>query len=615
MKEAGKMDEQKGQESRRRRRHFRDTSIMVQFILIVFLAVLMLLVSFFLTNQVAKNSLKTDYTNMNDSLFEQISANLQSSTDNITNIANSISNNALVAQYIQDGTLSGRSDALSDLRVNLQSFRSIQDQIAQIVICDLDGLPIANVGGIFTDQYFEVSPYRISYYGPVTVDGASYIALTFPVYDNERQSSYPAKTVGTGSLLVSMSLLTSGIGDSLPTEDSWCGIQNPKDDSIIVQTGAFPDGYENTAELADSAEFSLYRTTLSGPGWQLILAVPKQTQYAGLNSLQNINLFSYAVLACCLVLIILLLYFRVLRPVQTEAEFMSWYATHPESKSRMTPSSDNEIGRLAKNLNHMLDEIGRLTEENIRAKEQILITRTELMELDYRKKQTELLAYRNQINPHFLYNTFECIRGMALYYHVGDIATLTEALSRFFRYSVQGSGYAAVSEILDHVRDYAEIIRCRFMNRYRIDIQADPALSQHIFPKMILQPLVENAVFHGCEPSGKDAVVTVLLQPKEISGEEWIHLEVRDQGCGMNAEQLEQLHQKLKEYRKTNLLPNTKHGIGLLNVYRRLLLFYGDNVSFRVFSRENEGTRIVIEVPQKMDVSLEEINENGIFGR
>lgn len=154
---------------------------MVQFILIVFLAVLMLLVSFFLTNQVAKNSLKTDYTNMNDSLFEQISANLQSSTDNITNIANSISNNALVAQYIQDGTLSGRSDALSDLRVNLQSFRSIQDQIAQIVICDLDGLPIANVGGIFTDQYFEVSPYRISYYGPVTVDGASYIALTFPV--------------------------------------------------------------------------------------------------------------------------------------------------------------------------------------------------------------------------------------------------------------------------------------------------------------------------------------------------------------------------------------------------------------------------------------------------
>lgn len=593
-------------DGKRKFRRLRDRSILGQFTAIAVIAAALLIGSFLVTNHIAEQSLHSDYMSMNDSLFEQMSVNLQNSVDNVTEIAQSISQNVLIANYIEDGTLYGRSDVLSDVRVNLQSFRSIQEKIAQIVIYDGLDQPIANVGGIFIDQVFESSSFKTRYYAPVEADGTGYFALSFPILDNEDNSTQMTRKVGSGNLLVEMDLLSAGISDSLPTPDSWFALLGT-DGSVIIQAGVIPEDFSGSVDTIDHDWFNVYQSVISGPGWRAVLAVPKQTQYAGLNSLQHINLFSYAVLSGCLLLIILLLYFQVLRPIRSAAEFMSYYATHPESKSRMQQTSSNEIGILTVNLNHMLDEIERLTAENIHAREQILQTRSELLELDYRKKQTELLAYRNQINPHFLYNTFECIRGMALYYNVGEIAKLTEALSRFFRYSVQGKGYTCISEIIDHIRDYAEIIGYRFMNRYRIGVSVDPNLLECSFPKMILQPLVENAVFHGCEPAGRDAEISVSIQEK--AGQ--IHLEVRDNGCGMTQEQLALLRSKLDEYRRTNLLPNTKHGIGMLNVYRRLLLFYGDQVKFDISSKEGEGTVITIEVPAAM--SMEEKDEDSVF--
>ena len=111
-----------------------------------------------------------------------------------------------------------------------------------------------------------------------------------------------------------------------------------------------------------------------------------------------------------------------------------------------------------KNLNAMLDDIDCLTEENIRSKEQIL-------EANYQKEQSELVAYRNQINPH-LHNTFECIRGMALLYEVPDIAEIAEALSRFFLVQCEERDMRQIREIADHIHDYASIIGYRFMNKY-----------------------------------------------------------------------------------------------------------------------------------------------------
>lgn len=277
---------------------------------------------------------------------------------------------------------------------------------------------------------------------------------------------------------------------------------------------------------------------------------------------------------------------------------MNYYAKN--RKSRMEVKSHNEMGVLAENLNAMLDDIDCLTEENIRSKEQIL-------EANYQKKQSELVAYRNQINPHFMHNTFECIRGMALLYEVPDIAEIAEALSRFFSYNVRGKGYATIREIADHIHDYASIIGYRFMNKYTISIEIEEEVRDQYMPKMILQPLVENAVFHGLEPKEESGNVLVFV------GKEKDRLEIRvqDSGCGMDEKELEALQVKLKEYDRTSLLPLQKHGIGMVNIYRRLRLFYGTQLEFNVTSKVGEGTQIEILVP--MNMKMEEENVSGIL--
>lgn len=236
-----------------------------------------------------------------------------------------------------------------------------------------------------------------------------------------------------------------------------------------------------------------------------------------------------------------------------------------------------------------------LTEENLKSKEQVL-------EANYQKKQSELLAYRNQINPHFMHNTFECIRGMALLYEVPDIAEISEALSRFFSYNVRGKGYATIREIADHIHDYASIIGYRFMNKYTISIEIEEDVMEQCMPKMIIQPLVENAVFHGLEPKEESGTVGVFVGKEK----ERLAIRVWDSGCGMDEKELETLKNKLKEFDRTSLLPMQKHGIGMVNIYRRLRLFYSDQLEFNVTSKKGEGTRIEILVPLDRKMEGEE---------
>ena len=168
-------------------------------------------------------------------------------------------------------------------------------------------------------------------------------------------------------------------------------------------------------EEADEASF-IYIEKFDKAKWKILFSIPQNTVFRDINTIQRINLMTYLVTGMLIFVLFLGIYASFLRPVKRQIAFMNYYAIN--RKSRMKVLSDNEMGILAKNLNEMLDELDHLNDENIQASKKIL-------EVEYQKKQSELLAYRNQINPHFLYNTFECIRGMALYYEVPDIAAIS----------------------------------------------------------------------------------------------------------------------------------------------------------------------------------------------
>ena len=281
-------------------------------------------------------------------------------------------------------------------------------------------------------------------------------------------------------------------------------------------------------------------------------------------------------------MLFLLLYcnYSIIKPITGISAFIRKINQNPDS--RLSLDRPDEIGTVAKSLNQMLDEKQKMQLEIEQVK--YLAYETELS-----KKQAEILAYRSQINPHFLYNTFECIRDMALFYDVDDIAELTMALSNVFRFAVKGTDMVTVENELDHIREYAKIVNYRFMGKICIEIEAENSILNCSVLKLLLQPLVENAVFHGLEQKIENGTVWVRVFS---SDDQKLCFVVEDDGCGIEPEHLKQITASLETEKNT-----TK--IGVFNIYQRLKLYYDDKFSFDIKSSLKKGTCITISIPRE----------------
>lgn len=508
-------------------------------------------------------------------------------------IAYNIMSDREVNAYLNTKSLSERSRLLEEvIRPEFSSIQAIKSSIETISLYDGDGKLVANMGTFYKDMIPETTEDAITFSSLIQIGTKRYFGISIPLY-NINKTQIKGRC-GECFILINMLYLDEMLEGRLPTSDSSFVLKGG-DNQVMVQRGLVADTSINGS--GENEEFdpgwSIYQGEIKKTSWDLILSVPNHTLYQNLNYMQRINGITYVIIGLLLLSFFIIIYASILRPIREQTLLMNYYAKN--RKSRMEVKSHNEMGLLAENLNAMLDDIDMLTEENLKSKEQVL-------EANYQKKQSELLAYRNQINPHFMHNTFECIRGMALLYEVPDIAEISEALSRFFSYNVRGKGYATIREIADHIHDYASIIGYRFMNKYTISIEIEEDVMEQCMPKMIIQPLVENAVFHGLEPKEESGTVGVFVGKEK----ERLAIRVWDSGCGMDEKELETLKNKLKEFDRTSLLPMQKHGIGMVNIYRRLRLFYADQLEFNVTSKKGEGTRIEILVPLDRKMEGEE---------
>lgn len=209
-------------------------------------------------------------------------------------------------------------------------------------------------------------------------------------------------------------------------------------------------------------------------------------------------------------------------------------------------------------------------------------------------KQANLETLQSQINPHFLYNTLECIRGMALLDRKEDVADIAWSLSSFFRYSISGKcNIVTLQEELANVRYYTKIQNYRFRNRFALQIEANPAFMDTMLPKLTLQPVVENAILHGLQNTLEGGVIRI--QTQQIGHD--ICIMISDNGCGMSPEALAELSHKIL-YGKIKKGDEGQHtGIGMYNVDRRLKLYFGPEYGVTVYSCKNVGTDVELRIP------------------
>lgn len=219
------------------------------------------------------------------------------------------------------------------------------------------------------------------------------------------------------------------------------------------------------------------------------------------------------------------------------------------------------------------------------------------------KKQAEYLALQNQINPHFLYNTLEGIRSEALMAGVDSIAEMTEALSTFFRYTISHvNNLVALEDELANIENYYYIQQFRFGDKLELSIEyvhdddvEEAAILSCRLPKLTLQPIVENSIFHGIEEKIGKGHLKILITATDKN----LIIKISDDGMGIEGEKLKQLNHKLRVLTLDDVNPNVsaKGGIAIMNVNNRIKLLFGEKYGVYLYSQPGVGTDVEITLP------------------
>lgn len=236
-------------------------------------------------------------------------------------------------------------------------------------------------------------------------------------------------------------------------------------------------------------------------------------------------------------------------------------------------------------------------ETEIRRLEQMLKS-PEMMDLN--KRQAQYLALQNQINPHFLYNTLESIRGEALIAGMDNIADMTEALAKFFRYTItKVENLVSVEEELDNCETYFLIQKYRFGSRLQLHILYEEENRESIMnckiPKLTLQPILENSIIHGTELKIGTGNLTIQFEQTDRR----LIIRISDDGVGMDEQTLAKLNRQLGGAGKalTDSREEKKGGIALVNVNNRIHLLFGEEYGMHVYSIQGKGTDVEVTLP------------------
>ena len=347
---------------------------------------------------------------------------------------------------------------------------------------------------------------------------------------------------------------------------------------FMLSSNSFDINYKNTDPLInyidDGIKYVNCKNYIPESNWILTNTIPKSEAFR-VNSLYLI-LFSINLSFFLILSIILYIFFirRIFNPIKSLVVNMESNNLEKNLKSTITYNRDDEIGSLINSYNEMKIRINDLI--NINYKNQI------------EQKELELRQLQNQINPHFIYNTLESIHMMAEINDDLETSVMAEYFGAIIRYSMNRKiNTVTLNKELEIINNYIYLQKIRFDQLFTIEnLVPDELLNCEII-KMIIQPLIENSIYHGlseCSGDGK-----IIIQGQKIDNN--LLLSISDNGIGMD----ELTRDSLNDY--INGKNNNFKGIALRNINRRLKLNYGDNYGLEIFSLKGKGTSMVLTLP------------------
>lgn len=315
-------------------------------------------------------------------------------------------------------------------------------------------------------------------------------------------------------------------------------------------------------------------------GWKFISVVPFVSIMEATNDIKRITFFLSII--CLIVIFFVSIYLsqKVTAPIEKLIDVMK-EAEKGDFDAKFIPHHNDEIGKLANSFNNML----------LRLKNQV--NKTITIEKEKRKAEFKVLGF--QINPHFLYNTLSSIIWLTNSSKKEEVIRLTKALSDFFRISIsKGKEIITINNELQHIKSYLDIQKIRYSDEFNVIMDIDNSVMDYYIPKLILQPLVENAIYHGIKnlEENKTGIIKLKIQKEG----ELIYISIKDNGNSFT----ERSARDLNQYLQNNFKNCDDFGIGIRNVNDRIKLYYGDKYGL-FFKREDNYTIASIVIPARRE--------------
>ena len=318
----------------------------------------------------------------------------------------------------------------------------------------------------------------------------------------------------------------------------------------------------------------LYSISRSGKtGWTVVDCISMGALLSKSNQAQSLYVILAAVLFLAALVFSRFIARSITRPIKRLCASMAQVQEGVFSGTEVAVDSQNEIGSLSRSFNVMTHRIQELMEQNVRDQEA--------------KRKSELKALQSQINPHFLYNTLDSIIWMAEGKKNEEVVLMTASLARLLRQSISNEDeVVSVSQEVEYARGYLTIQKMRYKDKLEFQINVDQEVLHVPLIKLVLQPVIENAIYHGLKYKESKG----LLEVRGFMRGDNAVLQVIDNGVGMDAETLAHIYDRHKVNYQSN-------GVGVYNVQKRLQLYYGSNYGITYESEKGKGTTATITIP------------------
>lgn len=550
----------------------------------------------FTNTSIFENS--SEYTH---TIIQQMNQNIDSYIDYMENIAYLISSNEDVQDYLFDEKIDneGRYRILNQLQTILDS----RSDIRNVGIISKNGRMLINDGSKSVNQDLDLNtqewyatalekpngPILTSSHVQHIISGERPWVITLSRGIRDRSGSGEKEGVffidlnysAISELCDQSTVGTKGYAFILDAKGNI--VYHPQQQQLYneLQTeniSLIMDTDEDTVLTGTGNDGKLYSISRSGKtGWTVVDCTSVRELLRKSRQAQNVY-----VLTAIILVIVALLFSRFMArsitlPIQKLRDSMKKVQEGDFSVSDVVVDSKNEIGSLTKSFDVMTHRIHELMEQNVHEQEE--------------KRKSELKALQSQINPHFLYNTLDSIIWMAEGKKNEEVVLMTASLARLLRQSISNEDEVVpIANEVEYARGYLTIQKMRYKDKLEFQIEVDSSILYIPLIKLVLQPIIENAIYHGLKYKESKGLLIVKGFMKDGNAV----LQVIDDGVGMDEETLAHIYDKHKVNYHSN-------GVGVYNVQKRLKLYYGEDYGITYTSELGKGTTATITIPGRQE--------------